>query len=660
MPRTNSSPSAGSTVVDKLKSYEGGTGQTTASAALAALGGVPASSINQANGVAGLDANQKLSAAVLPADNISVVSAQGPTTLVKGFVGYYTITNYDAFANYSLTAISGTVSRAGALITYTAPSSPGAGGFTLAGRAFNVTVTDFAPVTPTLAATDTGNGAGTAMIRAQGNAFSMQGNSDTHLNTDWQVASDANFSSIVLQSLADASNKTAWNATPVNLSTTYYVRCRYRSSGNFVSQWSNTVTVTTKAAYNINTEISAFSSPSPVAQEQFGVGCSLSGDGNRLAVGSMDGNNNIGAVYVYVRNGSTWSLEQKISSPYSPASNWFGFSTALDDTGTRMMVGVPYGKVNSGGYNTGGNVLVYLRTGSTWALEATLQVTNFGGLETFNQALGWCVACDSDATRIIAGSPLAYIDSSNSVGGFYIFKRTGTSWAVEKQKFSDTAQANSQFGNAVTISPDGSRVAVGCPRYGTDHGSVCIYVRSGTSWAQEGSTIIGSTANTAIGTSVRIDSTGTRLIIGGPYYPTGSAGGVAYIYLRTGSAWALEATLTYNPSGTGALFGKRVHINAAGNKAYIVSENVVNARVSGTISVYTRSGTTWSFSYKFTPASPAGNDIISNFGGIANSNGTDAFSVNKDENTLAIGSYASTAGNNTIANCGKVNVFVAT
>lgn len=63
-------------------------------------------------------------------------------------------------------------------------------------------------------------------------AFSSFGGAGNHLNTDWQIASDADFTSIVEESMADASNKTSW--TPTNLlpsNTALWARVRYRADG---------------------------------------------------------------------------------------------------------------------------------------------------------------------------------------------------------------------------------------------------------------------------------------------------------------------------------------------------------------------------------------------------------------------------------------------
>lgn len=52
----------------------------------------------------------------------------------------------------------------------------------------------------------------------------------THVSTDWEVSTTANFSTIVKSSYSDTVNKTAWTVTGLNANTTYYWRVRYTDS----------------------------------------------------------------------------------------------------------------------------------------------------------------------------------------------------------------------------------------------------------------------------------------------------------------------------------------------------------------------------------------------------------------------------------------------
>lgn len=64
--------------------------------------------------------------------------------------------------------------------------------------------------------------------------------SDTHAMSDWQVATDANFSNIVFESLADETNLTSIEVTGLQVNQTYFARVRYYGAELGVSQWSYT------------------------------------------------------------------------------------------------------------------------------------------------------------------------------------------------------------------------------------------------------------------------------------------------------------------------------------------------------------------------------------------------------------------------------------
>jgi hypothetical protein len=69
-----------------------------------------------------------------------------------------------------------------------------------------------------------------------------------HDASDWEIASDAEFTNIVDSSYNDTVNLTSYTPNNLQPETTYYVRVRYRSDYH-ISQWSDPVKFTTSAAY---------------------------------------------------------------------------------------------------------------------------------------------------------------------------------------------------------------------------------------------------------------------------------------------------------------------------------------------------------------------------------------------------------------------------
>lgn len=79
-------------------------------------------------------------------------------------------------------------------------------------------------------------------------AYTVFGHSETHLSTDWQVATDVNFTNIIDESLNDTTNLTSYTTGNLTVSTVYYVRARYKST-SYTSAYSNAISFTTKAQF---------------------------------------------------------------------------------------------------------------------------------------------------------------------------------------------------------------------------------------------------------------------------------------------------------------------------------------------------------------------------------------------------------------------------
>ncbi len=89
------------------------------------------------------------------------------------------------------------------------------------------------------------------------------------------------------------------------------------------------------------------------------------------------------------------------------------------------------------------------------------------------------MSINDDGTRVVIGSPSAAADGISNVGKGYIFTRSGTSWSEGGVNIPITKAVNDQFGHAVSISKNGSTVAVGAflADMGgqTDSGKVIIF-----------------------------------------------------------------------------------------------------------------------------------------------------------------------------------------
>ena len=78
----------------------------------------------------------------------------------------------------------------------------------------------------------------------------------------------------------------------------------------------------------------------------------------------------------------------------------------------------------------------------------------------------------------------------------------------------DGEAAGDQSGTSVSLSSDGTRVAIGATGNGNNAGHVRVYEYNGNAWAKVGGDIDGEAANDRSGGEVSLSSDGTRVAIG--------------------------------------------------------------------------------------------------------------------------------------------------
>ena len=76
---------------------------------------------------------------------------------------------------------------------------------------------------------------------------------------------------------------------------------------------------------------------------------------------------------------------------------------------------------------------------------------------------------------------------------------------------------NDRSGTSVSLSPDGTVVAIGAPGNSGGKGHVRIHKYNGTTWEQQGAEIDGAAAGDRSGTSVSLSADGKTVAIGGTF-----------------------------------------------------------------------------------------------------------------------------------------------
>ena len=251
---------------------------------------------------------------------------------------------------------------------------------------------------------------------------------------------------------------------------------------------------------------------------KFGQSVSLSEDGATLAVGASQGNR----VYIYTRSGTTWTEQKKIldgvdhTISHQIGNGWYGESVDLTSDGNNLVIGSP--SYDYGG-NAQGSAYVYTRSGTTWSYQATIIPSSRGIRDGF----GWSVSiARGDGNTIAIGHKY---ENANYAGYAWIFTRSGTTWSAESNFRHSTSVNADHFGRSVALSSDGNLLFAGAPndKHGVNTGATVgrafIFKRTGSTWAVE-TPIEFSGGNNAsnFGFAVAISSNGAKAIGGNPQH----------------------------------------------------------------------------------------------------------------------------------------------
>lgn len=96
-----------------------------------------------------------------------------------------------------------------------------------------------------------------------------------------------------------------------------------------------------------------------------GVSVSLSADGRTLAIGGPGTNSDVGAVWVWTFDGSSWTQQTKIVPTTSLGQPAFGTSLDLSADGNTLAIGGPLDNPN-------GATWIYVRSSGSWSFQTKL------------------------------------------------------------------------------------------------------------------------------------------------------------------------------------------------------------------------------------------------------------------------------------------------
>ena len=261
-----------------------------------------------------------------------------------------------------------------------------------------------------------------------------------------------------------------------------------------------------------------------------------------------------GAACVYVRAHGAWSRQAYLKASNTGAGDLFGYAVAV--SGDRVVVGALEedsastgvdGDASSDALPGAGAAYVFVRTNGVWSQEAYLKASNTGvSAPGVGQGGAFAQSVAISGDTIVVGAPFESSDStgvdgnpSSTAAGYsgaaYVFVRSGGVWQQQAYLKASNTRYGDEFGYAVGVS--GDTVVVGAPYeasiaggvdaapagYGAGSGAAYVFVRSGTAWAQQAHLKAAvPAAGDGFGTSVAVD--GDTIAAGAPGQASGATG----------------------------------------------------------------------------------------------------------------------------------------
>jgi hypothetical protein len=231
----------------------------------------------------------------------------------------------------------------------------------------------------------------------------------------------------------------------------------------------------------------------------FGYSVGASANGNTVAIGSFDEGGSSreingrydrrrpgsGAVYVFIRNGTSWSQQAYLKAREGDAQDSMGCWVAISDDGNTVAAGaldedtlVPginvvqsghSGRVDAPDDTSAGAAYVFVRTGTAWSEQANFKASNAGQHDWFGIRLhlsgdGNTMAVSAPNEDSVAQGINGKQDdnSADEAGAVYVFSRDGSTWSPNQIFFKGSnTEKFDEFGSAVALSRDGRTMAVG-------------------------------------------------------------------------------------------------------------------------------------------------------------------------------------------------------
>jgi len=362
------------------------------------------------------------------------------------------------------------------------------------------------------------------------------------------------------------------------------------------------------------------------------------------------------------------TLEEAIG--YFKSSNaefedFFGDTVSLSADGNTMAVGASGESSRSAAQGEADSVYVFQRSDGIWEQQAVLSSNTDDGN---GAGFGSDISLSADGNTLAVGAG-GFFENQSAV---YVFERRDGSWT--RQAFLEASNKDRQdrFGQDVSLSADGTTLAVGASGESSaatgvngdqnddtarNAGAVYVFVKGDEGWQQQAYLKASNTdAQDTFGWSVGINGNGNTLAVSAWLEESAATGvngdqsdnsdrsfGAVYVFERSGGIWQQQAYL--KSSNAAPLFANTLSLSENGNTLAVGAlheasaatgvngdQNDTSEPSSGAVYMFERSEGVWE-QQAYLKASNTGSS--DNFGS--------SVSISADGATLAVGAERESA-----------------
>ncbi|NOY93933.1 MAG: hypothetical protein GXP55_22345 [Deltaproteobacteria bacterium] len=388
---------------------------------------------------------------------------------------------------------------------------------------------------------------------------------------------------------------------------------------------------------------------------------------------------------------SSFTLTPTVTDP--------GGVTSLTVNGVEVASGTASLPISINGWQTvTATIRVETESGATTTYLVTVSrhVTYVKSSATaINDYLGRALALSSDGTTVAIGVLATTWSPQSAV---YIFQRSGSVWIQQARLIASNDNRYDYFGESVTLSADGSTLAVGASRERscadgisgnqlnnscTNAGAVYVFKRTSGSWSQvEYIKASNSDADDGFGTSVSLSDDGASLAVGAHMEASSATGvdgdqtdntalgyGAVYVFKNSGGVWAQDAYIKASNSDSGDEFGYALDLSGDGLTLAVGaryedsssvgiggSEASNSASSAGAVYVFVRGTSTWSQQAYVKASNADAGDIFGSDLALSTDGSTLAVAA-PNERSNAIGINGNELNNGISGSSGAVYIF---